>query len=144
MKLESEPITDDEWLLRLVWETNIKQEGTRVAAAAFEPLPLDTDGLSLFRRACLPNPLDVLLAVAEDKRSHYAVVQVPVSILASLHFTLHSKQNSDVPGHVVIPELNIDAYKANKASFTRAKVKLADVASEDGNIVRRPTKPELD
>lgn len=137
MKAETDPITPDEWLIRLVWETKLKKQGSRVAAEAFEPLPHDTDGLSLFRRDCLNDPSDALSVVADEKRSRYGIVQVPVSLLTSLGLSLLPKPISTVPGHVVVPELNVTAHLANKASFTPIKLKLADVASE--NILRRPT-----
>ena len=41
-----------------------------------------------------------------------------------------------VPGHVVVPEINITSYLADKPRFTPIKLRLAEAAS--GNIVRRP------
>lgn len=136
MKAETDPITSDEWLIRLVWETKLKKQGSRVAAEAFEPLPNDTDGLSLFRRDCLRDPSDALSVVADEKRPRYGIVQIPVSLLTSLGLSVLPKPIPTVAGHVVVPELNVTAHMASKASFTPIKLKLADVASE--NILRRP------
>jgi hypothetical protein len=139
MKAETDPITEDEWLIRLVWETKlkVKDQAILIAANAFEPLPNDTDGLSLFRRACLKDPGDALLAIAvEEKRRRYAIAQVPASLLPSLGLSVRSAPIAAVPGHVVIPEINIADYTANKARFTPVKQRLAEVASE--NVLRWP------
>jgi hypothetical protein len=136
MKAEADPITEDEWLIRLVWETKVKRQEPLIAATAFEPLPYDTDGLSLFRLACLNDPSDALLAVAEDKRPRYAVVQIPVSLLATLGLTVRPAPIPEVRGHVVVPEINVTAYKADKARFTPIKQRLAEVAG--GNVIRKP------
>lgn len=137
MKAETDPITSDEWLIRLVWETKLKKQGSRVAAEAFEPRPNDTDGLSLFRRDCLNDLSDALSAVAVEKRPRYGIVQISYSLLTSLGLSVQLKPISTVPGHVVVPELNVTAHLASKVSFAPIKLKLADVASE--NILRRPT-----
>ncbi len=136
MKAETDPITQDEWLIRLVWETKVKRQEPLIAAAAFEPLKNDTDGLSLFRVACLNDPADALLAVAEDKRPRYGIVQIPVSLLTDLGLSVRPAPIEGVPGHVVVPEINIADYTADKSRFTPIKLRLAEVASE--NIIRRP------
>src|SRR5690349_20735626 len=135
MKAETDPITQDEWLIRLVWETKIKRQEPPIAAAAFEPLRNDTDGLSLFRVACLKDPTDALLAVAEDKRPRYGLVQIPISLLTDLGLSVRPAPIDAVPGHVVVPEVNISDYTADKARFTPIKSRLADAAS--ANIIRR-------
>lgn len=136
MKAETDLIVADEWLIRLVWETKVKQQGARVAAEAFEPLPNDTDGLSFFRRACLNDPSDALLAIAAEKRPSYALVQIPVNLLTALGLSARPAPIAAVPGHVVVPEINVTDYLANKARFASIKLRLADVATE--NILRRP------
>jgi hypothetical protein len=136
MKAESDPITEDEWVVRLVWETKVKSTELRIAAAAFEPLRNDTDGLSFFRLACLNDPADALLAIAESKRAHYAICKVPVSLLATLCLSLRPAPIEQVPGHVVMPEINIADYKADKNRFASLKLDLADIASK--NFIRLP------
>ncbi|MGL4550546.1 MAG: hypothetical protein ACRC33_05115 [Gemmataceae bacterium] len=143
MKPESDPITDDEWLLRLVWDDRFVARQPPISLNAFEPRDgkhPDKDGLSLFREACVNDPTDILAVVAADKRDRYGIVKVPVSLLAGLRLTARSSPIPEVPGHVVLPELNITAYKADAGSFLPIKAGLAQAASE--NIVRRPlSKP---
>jgi hypothetical protein len=136
MKAETDPITADEWLIRLVWETKVKKQEPLIAAAAFEPLSNDVDGLSLFRRACLTDPADALLVIAEEKRPRYAIVQVPVSELTTLSLSVRPAPIPTVSGHVVVPEINITDYTADKAQFAPIKLRLAEVAG--ANILRWP------
>lgn len=136
MKAETDPISQDEWLIRLVWETKVKRQEPLIAAAAFEPLKNDTDGLSFFRVACLNDPADALLAVAEDKRPRYGIVQIPVSLLTDLGLSVRPAPIEAVPGHAVVPDINIADYTADKTRFTPIKSRLAEVASV--NIIRRP------
>lgn len=136
MKAETDLITEDEWLIRLVWKTKVKRQEPLIAAAAFEPLKNDTDGLSIFRAACLNNPTDALLAVAEDKRPRNGIVQIPLSLLTDLGLTVRAAPIDAVPGHVVVPEINITDYSAAKDRFTPIKARPAEVASQ--NIIRRP------
>lgn len=147
MKPETDPITDDEWLLRRVRVERFRTDKTPVISPnAFEPrLPgpkvrdPDTEGISLYRQDCLASPDDILATVAEDKRDEFGIVRVPVTLLKTLHLTVEFRQDSRVLGHVIIPELNAPAYAAGKAPFTPILLRLAEVASEDANIVRRPT-----
>lgn len=78
MKPETDPITEDEWLIRLVWEDRVTERVPIISPNAFEPRKTETDGISFYRRACLDDPADVLRAFAEGKRARYALVQVPV------------------------------------------------------------------
>jgi hypothetical protein len=141
MKAETDPISPDEWLLRMVWEDRFTAKVPVISPRTFEPRDgrhPDTDGLSLFREACVPNPTDVLVVIAEDKRAKYGIVRIPVSALGGLGLTVDRKPRSDVPGHVVIPELNITAYQnpANKAFFVSTQLALAVIAS--ANVVHTP------
>ncbi|MCE9531318.1 MAG: hypothetical protein K8T89_09385 [Planctomycetes bacterium] len=136
MKSETDPITEDEWLIRLAWEDKIKNH--LVSANLFEPREgrnPDTDGISLYRKDCLADPFEALRAISEDKRDRYGIVLIPVHLIYSLGLTIRIKPDM-VPGHVVIPELNIADYKANKVKFTPIKAELAEVARH--NIFRRP------
>jgi hypothetical protein len=139
MKPETDPIGDEEWLLRLVWEDRFVARQPPISPNAFEPRDgrsPDIDGVSLFREACVNDPTDILAVVAPDKQGRYGIVKVPVNMLAGLGLTVRPSKIPEVPGHVVLPELNITAYKADEASFTPIKACLAKTASE--NIVRRP------
>jgi hypothetical protein len=143
MKPETDPITDDEWLLRRVRVERFRTDKTPIISPnAFEPRvkgrDIDHDGISLYRESCLSAPADILATVAEDKRHEYGIVRIPVSLLRTLNLTVESHQDSRVLGHVVIPELNATAYAADRAPFTPTLLRLAEAASEDANIVRRP------
>jgi hypothetical protein len=136
MKAETDPITEDEWLIRLVWEDRVTSRVPIISPNAFEPRKTETDGISFYRRACLNDPADALLPFAADKRARYAIVQIPVSLLTTLGLSVRPAPIPDVPGHVVVPEINITDYLADKAPFTPIKLRLAEAASE--NIIRRP------
>jgi hypothetical protein len=136
MKPESAPISDDEWLIRLVWEDRVSKRIPIISPNAFEPRKNETDGISFFRRECLDDPGAALQVIAEEKRPRYALVLVPVPLLASLGLSIRPAPISQIPGHVVVPQLNIDDYLADKARFTPIKLRLAEVASE--NIIRWP------
>jgi hypothetical protein len=107
-----------------------------ISPNAFEPRKAETEGISLFRRACLTDPADALLAIAEDKRPRYAVVAIPVALLTALGLSVRPAPIPAVPGHVLVPEVNITDYAADKARFTPIKLRLAEAAS--ANILRRP------
>jgi hypothetical protein len=138
MKAETDPITEDEWLIRLIWGDRITNRVPVISPNSFEPRDgrnPDTDGISFYRRDCLSDPNDALCAVPEEKRPRYGMVLVPVSLLISIGLSVRSAP-ATVRGHVVVPELNIADYKSDKARFTPIKLRLAEVASE--NIIRRP------
>src|SRR5262245_23162736 len=118
MKAEHEPITPDEWLIRCVIKVRVKGDPPVVSASAFEPRTSKKDptkneagGISLFRRACVAAPADVLLAFKETMRSEYALVQIPVALIFALGLTVRPSRISQVPGHVVIPEINSDDFQ---------------------------------
>ena len=141
MKPEADPISRDEWLIRLVWEDRFTDRSPIVSPNAFEPRGghhPDTDGISLFRSDCLTSYADCLVVVGEEKRLRYGIVQVPVSLLILLALSVKAAPIASVPGHVVIPELNISDYLADKAKLTPIKKRLAEVASD--NILRRPLR----
>ncbi len=146
MKSETDPITDDEWLLRRVRVERFRTDQTPIVSPnAFEPRvkgrDIDHDGISLYREACLHAPADVLATVAEDKRNEYAIVRIPITLIKSLYLSVKTKKDPRILGHVVIPELNADAYSADKVRFTPIKNKLAESASEEANILLRPSEP---
>jgi hypothetical protein len=146
MKEESDPITDNEWLLRRV-HRNIMPGGI-VTEAAFTPRikgkarDPDTNGISLYRESCLVDPTDILAEVPADKRNAVGIVRVSVALLKSLGLTVRTDHDDRVNGHVVIPELNASDYEANKAAFTFVKVQLAEQANEPDNIVKRPSEDD--
>jgi len=139
MKPETEPIADDEWLIRLVWGQKLTNRKPPVSPNAFEPKANENDGISLYRRACLNEPTDALVPIAVEKRLKYAIVQLPVRLLTELGLSVRPDPRDDVPGHVVIPELNSPDYKAEKSRFTPIKRRLAEAASQ--HIIRWPMDP---
>lgn len=143
MKSEDDPITDEEWLLRRVRVEKFRTDKLPVISPnAFEPRlkgrDPDTDGISLYRAACLSDPCEVLATITPERRHEYGIVRIQVSFLRSLNLSVVSKPDERVKGHVVIPQLNADDYQSDKARFTPIKVKLAAEASKDENILRRP------
>jgi hypothetical protein len=106
MKREDEPVTDDEFILRLVWTTRYKPELVQpVVKEAFEPRKSETDGISVFRMSCLLSPEQALNVIAFDKRDRYALVVLPVAEVVKLGLTILPAPIADVPGHAVVPEL---------------------------------------
>lgn len=93
--------------------------------AAFRPTANDTTGLSVFRAGFL-RPEDTRANVDPARRNDYYVVSLAVAELQALGLTVVPEPDPQgPPGHVVIPELNWTAYKADKG---RLKVVLAELA----------------
>lgn len=143
MKAESEPITNDEWLLRRVHKDRFKTDKIPlISANSFEPRmtgnDIDYDGISLYRLACQDHWSAVLATIPKEKQQDSGIVKVPVAIIQELGFTIQIKPDSCIKGHVVIPELNANDYAENKVKFVTAKLKLATEASRDENILLWP------
>jgi hypothetical protein len=144
MKDESEPITDDEWLLRRVRVEAFTQKrpDQPLSPNAFEPRvkgrDIDTTGISLYRLSCLREPTDVLVTVPLEKRDQVGIVRVSVQTLKRLGLTVRSEPDARVAGHVCITELNATDYAADKSKFTAVKEALAAEANQTENIVRYP------
>lgn len=143
MKSETEPITDDEWLLRRVRVEMFRTDRIPIISPrAFEPRMQgrnpDTGGISLYRAACLADLSEVLATVSPERQHEYGIVRLKVSVLKSLGLSIRSEPDERVKGHVVIPELNADDYKNDKARLKPITVELATQASHEENILRRP------
>ena len=143
MKDEAEPITEDEWLLRRIHHDRFRTDKVPlISPSAFEPRVKgrdpDTTGISLYRADCLADPLEALATVPADRRHEFAVVRIPMSLLKRLGLSVHSERDDRIKGHVVIPELNANDYKANKTLFTAKQLALTEEASKNENIVLRP------
>lgn len=141
MKPETDPISPDEMLIRLVHRDRFRDRVPVISPSAFEPRVKgnkpDTDGISLFRNDCLAEPADALRALAADKQPLHGIVMVPYAVFTRLGLTVVAAPRADIPGHVVVPELKSEVYAADKSLFNRVKLSLAEAASS--NIVRRPT-----
>jgi hypothetical protein len=143
MKHEFDPVTDDEWLLRRVHRQYFRNDpNLLISPSAFEPRVKgrepDVDGISLFRLACVPSHEAILAHIAEDKRKDYGVVRVSVRLVVDLGLTVVAKPIPQLPGHIVIAELNANAYRANKSQFIVMKLRLAEEASRPENILVYP------
>lgn len=144
MKPESEPISDDEWLLRRLHITDFRDGKTPlISANAFAPRikgrDLDLNGISLYRFSCLAQPEDILATVPAEKRNLKGIVQLPVALFKSLSLTVRVDPDDRVLGHVVIPELNSQDYSQDPLRLKPILFQLADFASRPENILLRPT-----
>lgn len=142
MKSESDPITDDEWLLRRVHKDRFRTDRVPlISITAFEPRikgrDRDIEGISLYREACLKSPDEILVKVAADKQRDHGIVRISVAELRRLNLTVVSNPD-EILGHVVVPELNALVYEQDKAKYTPTLEKLATFASKDERIVREP------
>lgn len=140
---EADPVDPGESLVRRVWCDRFRTDKTPIVSPnAFEPRKTgrapDSDGISLHRLDCLETPLDALATIDEEKRSKYALVKIPLSVITGLGLTVQPAPDERIPGHVVIPELSVSNYFGNEAKFVPIKLALALEASKDENIVIRP------
>jgi hypothetical protein len=103
MKDETDPIADDEWLLRRVRIEKFRTDKNPVISPnAFEPRikgrDPDTDGISFYRAACLNDPSEVLATIASERRHEYGIVRISVSLLKSLQLSVQSNRMSESGG----------------------------------------------
>ncbi len=137
MKLETESIDDDEWLLRRVRHEQFRTDDVPlISPNAFEPrrggATPDHDGISLYREACLPSPEAMLARVSPDKKATIGIVKIRVGFIRSLGLTVKPMLDPDIKGHVVIPEL--DSSSEGRKKFLEIKLRLAEEASK--SVVR--------
>ncbi len=142
MKPETDPISEDEWLLRRVHSTRYqKRDLPFLSPTAFEPRTTgdasDVDGISLYREACLSNPEDILTGVPPEKLAANGIVRVSVAKLRELGLTVEPVRD-DIVGHCVIPELRVETFKAKKAEVTKLMGQLAEATSAQVAAVRIP------
>lgn len=137
MKDEREPVATDERVIRAVW-TDFYDPALAfpVLAKAFLPRNDETDGISVFRAACVAKPEDVLAVFPEEKRDRYALVLLSVSDLAALGLSVQPAAIDAVAGHAVLPELNIVSWKADKNRGRELQKQLAALAN--AAVVRTP------
>lgn len=137
MTTETAPVAPDEMLIRLVWKSFYKPaDRVAVRPSAFTPWADETDGISLFRLACLPSAEAALAVMAPDKQARYAVTLLPAAAVYSLGLTVTPAPIPAVPGHAVIPELNCVVEVADPRRVQDLKFELAKLAS--ANVVRPP------
>lgn len=156
MKSEDEPISDDEWLLRRVYVDRFPRAGNDAfSPRTFEPRingrDPDVDGISLYRLDCVATPAEVLKKIADPakhrKNGVVRVAVVSVRSLQEMRLSIVPSPDEDFPlenriaGHVLIPELNSNAYAADKDRFLPVLKALADLASQPGATIIQP--PDL-
>lgn len=140
MKREDEPVTPDESVIRLVWGAFLRPgERVPVLPVAFKPRDDETDGISVFRSACLSDPKDALAAMAPEKRNGYAIALIPVAELLAFGLSVAPAKIDAVPGHAVIPELNITAVKADRNRWKVLQLQLSAIAAK--NLIS-PAEPK--
>ena len=134
MKSEADPITDDEFVLRLIWHDFFTAgPPARVSDSAFTPKPNEPGGVSLYRASCSADASEILQVVALEKRSLYAIASLSVAALKGLGLTLVPHKNLAVAGHVMLEELTSASYKSDKAKWRPVLRRLAELAQ--ANIV---------
>jgi hypothetical protein len=132
MKSEDEPVTPDELVVRLIWHQFLRpNEPVPVQPVAFKPRDDETEGISVFRLACLSDPRDALAAMLPEKRDRYAIAVLPVAELLALGLSVKPAKIESVPGHAVIPELNITAVKAGRLWWKELQLKLVELAAKN-------------
>jgi len=140
MKLETEPISDDEWLLRRVHIQMFRTDVTPLSPNAFRPVTkgthVDNAGISLFREACQQNSEDILRLMSPERQADNGIVRLRVSDLKKIKLSVVADPISDIPGHVVIPELNAQVYENDKKSLLPVMAQLAEIGND--NILRWP------
>ncbi len=149
LKDESEPISDDEWLVRRVRYDRFRDHKTPyVSPGAFEPRTggsqPDEEGISLYRLSCLGSVQPILDFIADPvKQSEAGFVQVNVGELLTIGLTTQRDKDDNVKGHVVIPELSAPAFRDAKGARKLCREKmmqLAELASRPEAILRDPSK----
>jgi hypothetical protein len=136
---EKESIQPHESVVRLIWQDYFQPElAMPVQPGAFEPRKNETDGISVFRLACLNDVRDVLAVITEEKREKYAIAALPVAEITALGLTVKPAPIAKVPGHAVLLELNVVTCKADKARCKSMQKSLAVVASR--SILHRPVQ----
>lgn len=129
MKSEDEPVTENESVIRLIWGEFLRPgERAPILSVSFRPRDDETDGISVYRLACLNDPTEARLAMAPEKRNRYAIAVIPVAELIALGLSVVPSKSEQVPGHAVIPEMNIVAVKANRKYWKEIELKLVAIA----------------
>ncbi len=131
---EETPIDPEEYVLRRIHKSNYKRLlPIPVATAAFRPNDNDDDGISLYRE-CMTSPA-TLASSARKPASEYVIARIKVADVLGLGLSLKlSESIGDLPGHVVIPEVNWGGYNSNAREKEKMKEigkNLAELASKD-------------
>jgi hypothetical protein len=133
---EEGPVDPGESILRRILRNSDSYDPSLplpVSAFAFRPNQQDTDGISLFRE--LLSSADRVAASARKPASSYVVARLKAADMFSLGLSLRPTPG-DLPGHVVIPEINSGAYQDKTDKTKRRRIvewnqELAKLASKD-------------
>ena len=137
MKLETEAVSSDEFVLRCIWGQYFDPAlPLPIRERAFSPRSDEGDGISVFRLACVAAAEDVLSVFAESKRDSYGITMLSVGDLAALGLSVVSSPITGVAGHAVIPELNSDRCKADKLWCNGMRKRLSVLAT--ARMIRVP------
>lgn len=141
MSDDAPPIDPDEFLLRRIPITGgyfDTKKSPPVQPGAFRPNAGDTDGISFYRERLL-SPSEL---VARSKRppGTTKVARLLARDLLALGLTLEPKQEEDdLPGHVVIPEVNYLDYNSRDPTRnerpTALGKSLANLANKPGATI---------
>jgi hypothetical protein len=115
-------------ILRRIHCNHVRAAEKPILSAAFRPHENDHDGLSVFR-ADVVTPED-LVSAAGQAAHNYIVARLQVADLNQLGLTVIT-DDSQILGHCLIPEINIDTYLANKHRWRRVLMELANLAARD-------------
>ena len=85
----------------------------------------------MFRLACLSDPTDALKVMAPEKRGGYAMGLVPVAELTALGLSVEPVKVDEVPGHVLLPELNATLLTNDPARCRELQHRLALLAAKN-------------
>ncbi len=139
MTPESDPVSQDEFILRLVWHAfYLDGDPMPVKPRAFYPRADESTGISVFRAACVGPPADILMVLPKaENRPLYVIAALAVSDLKQMGLTVTPDPIPAVPGHAVLTELNAAAWAADQYAWKAVADELARLAS--GGIVHQAT-----
>jgi hypothetical protein len=127
MSQEDDPVEKGEYVLRRIHKDHYNAALTSpVLRLAFQPSKWDTDGLSVCREQFISA---AQLAALGRASGAYYVARLAVVTLHGLSLTVIPSPRDDLPGHAVIPELSLSAYRQEKKRLDAVQVELARLAS---------------
>lgn len=123
---ELDPISPDEFVYRRIHKNHFKRDKMPcIERVAFQPSPMDTMGLSLFRQKLISAEAVTRLATRKPPEE-YCVARLRVSDITELDLTVIVDDPAH-PEHVLIPEIKLENAKDD---WSRSKQRLlAELAS---------------
>ena len=131
---QREPVAADEIILRRILKDNYNAGlEMKVSVLAFRPTKIDTDGMSFYRERFI-SPVELVRRTARRPVEDYYVSRLKAADLESMGFTFKlTPDPNGIPGHFVIPQLNLGRYEDKKTRdhFKEIQLVLAKLASKD-------------